>query len=82
MRGEARVILFVGCAAIAVAVGTAGAKLVDTFGSKLGLYRPMPHSDPAHVQLRVLSRPRVENKNLISAAVASTKPKPRQHGPR
>jgi hypothetical protein len=45
--------LFVGCAAIAVAVGTAGAKLVDTFGSKLGLYRPMPDSDPAHVQIKV-----------------------------
>jgi hypothetical protein len=30
--------LFVGCAAIAVAVGAAEAKLVDTFGSKLGLF--------------------------------------------
>jgi|AmaraimetFIIA100_FD_contig_121_17643_length_1373_multi_4_in_0_out_0_2 hypothetical protein len=46
--------LFVGCAAIAIAVGAAGAKLVDTsFGSKLGVYRPMPDSDPAHVQIKV-----------------------------
>ena len=45
--------LFVGCAAIAVAVVTAGAKLVDTFGSKLGLYRSMPDSDPARVQIDV-----------------------------
>jgi hypothetical protein len=45
--------LFVGCAAIAVAVGAAGAKLVDTFGSKLGPYRPMLDSDPAHVQIDV-----------------------------
>ena len=45
--------LFVGCAAIAVAVGTAGAKLVDTFGSKLGLDRPMLDSDLAHVQIDV-----------------------------
>jgi hypothetical protein len=45
--------LFVGCAAIAVAVGAAGAKLVDTFGSKLGLYRSMPDSDRAHVQIDV-----------------------------
>jgi hypothetical protein len=45
--------LFVGCAAIAVAVGAAGAKLVDTFGSKLGLYRSMPDSDPARVQIDV-----------------------------
>lgn len=28
-------------------------KLVDTFGLKLGLYRPMQHSDPAHVQIDV-----------------------------
>ena len=47
--------LFVGCAAIAVAVGAAGAKLVDTFGSKLGLYRPMPDSDPAQVQIEVIA---------------------------
>jgi hypothetical protein len=28
-------------------------KLVDTFGSKLGLYRPMQGSDPAHIQIDV-----------------------------
>ena len=35
--------LFVGCAAIAVAVGTAGAKLVDAFGWLRPLDVPLPN---------------------------------------